>query len=466
MDLLDFEVLYELFNNTFTVPSSRGNHIVSVGYSAIDITERDDNYLHGPRISNQTVKFIPQMVALSQLLQKFWPIDKNSDRLQFAKKIHKDNCLEGFTCARTLMGTYNEDQKHFDTTKQQHVLCHFDKQNCRSVGNNYVIIASKVQEDKCNNIVRVAAIGYARKSVMDYILCKTQLTPLMRQIDFEIQMRGFNAHSIYNNCTIINGDMIGFVCFPREYVNCVLKLMTIFQLTIQDIAEMIYPLGFVNNGYFIDIMCCEFQKWIIFGILPKSKHYGMYLLQLCNLQQQHNAQQEKCMLIQYILAYCYEGHTTTNLSHSDVKKIHQSAMSHLLTKFELSGCRTLLSTIGYLCANGLLADVSIYCEQSPVCMMLAHTKTLCIEKRHIRKFLKAIHQKHSMTMMETERLVYDVFLVCEWNTVRNFLSEAHQTEKRQLVLSKLEQQREMFVKKWLRTKAPFSYYIITLPMLV
>jgi hypothetical protein len=82
-----------------------------------------------------------------------------------AEKVDAHNLLEGCTCAKTIMGYYNYKQMHFAVTDQQQVLCHCDD----TLGKNYSLIASQVQNYEEDCIIWIAVIGYARNTVFDYV---------------------------------------------------------------------------------------------------------------------------------------------------------------------------------------------------------------------------------------------------------------------------------------------------------
>jgi hypothetical protein len=448
-------------NYTNTV-SSRGNYAVHVGFSHSFSTKRDQHFLHGPQILRNAQEFAPQMVTLSHLLKEYWICNPSLFRSKFAIQLHEDNLLEGFTYAKTLMGKFDKYHTHFDTSSQMQIKCHCDVGNCTSQENNFLIIASVITISNNNSVFRTSAIGYARKSLSDYQHSTDQLAPLINEINLAVTSERKCSMSSKNNFHIVN-DKVKFLKMPTKYMRILLKLKKTYLLSIERWTELMYPLTNVKFKPYYKQMCKEVKHWIKSLLLPEVQHYGIYLLQCCDvpgyLYDTKADCDDKCELIKYVLVTCYEKRETTKKV--DIIKIHEHAIGHLVTTFGMSTSRTILTMISGFCYNDFMVDGTIYCRYSPICIGLADA--ISIENQHVKKFVTAISRKYKFNMMDTEKIVYDVLLSSK-KTRRKLIKSIQKHQHSRYTTSffkKNKLQRTKFYEEWaIQKRKRFSSYLI------
>jgi hypothetical protein len=162
---------------------SSGNLKLPLGFAQVNVTGRDEETsIATPQLNKDTFKHVECFIAVSRILQTFTLIslpltEKCNDRLNwFAKKIHPSNLLEGLTLA----GTYIKYNSNDPSTSLFH--CHIDGINSPTSPSNYILI---VGMDRFINgrLIRISLIGFARKSVDDFLHRMELFKPVLEAID-------------------------------------------------------------------------------------------------------------------------------------------------------------------------------------------------------------------------------------------------------------------------------------------
>ena len=190
-------------------------------------------------------------------------------------------------------------------------------------------------------------------------------------------------------------------------------------------AELMYPIAVVNEDSFFKDMCSEVKNWVNNGCIPSVEHYGAHMLLQCNCKHAtfigEQNWKEGSELIHYIIANsrCYVKQATTKMSVK--KQMQEHFLALLLRKYSFCKSQTLLKSVGYLCNNPLMSEVSVFSPYSPLYLVIP--EVLHIEKHHVIKLLRAVGEKYHLSVVETEKLVYDVLLSDKLSQVSNVVKK-------------------------------------------
>jgi hypothetical protein len=153
----EFNPMSLLRDKAIQFPSShRGNRSLSVGFTGQSHCRDERTSVQKPVLRTKTLHWAQEMASLSQLLKVCGGAPPDSDysrqrQADFAKLIHRDNMLEGFTPCITNILT-------------EEVQCHLDCHNDQSAdGFGVVIVASQIKNGE-----RYAGVGYFKNPCGSY----------------------------------------------------------------------------------------------------------------------------------------------------------------------------------------------------------------------------------------------------------------------------------------------------------
>jgi hypothetical protein len=167
------------------------------------------------RLNKDTFKHVECFITVSRILQTFTQIslpltEKCNDRLnRFAKKIHPANLLEGLTLA----GTYIKYSSNDPPTSLFH--CHIDGFNSPTLPSNYIIIVGMVRFIN-GRLIRISLIGYARKSVDDFLRRMELFKPVLEAIDH--YYRGLPKTSLVYDASTLTDEKVSYYVTDKLHV--------------------------------------------------------------------------------------------------------------------------------------------------------------------------------------------------------------------------------------------------------
>jgi hypothetical protein len=127
-----------------------------------------------------------------------------------------------------------------------------------------------------------------------------------------------------NICTILNNN-ITFLPYPNEFYKCILTLKDKFQLQNKQIAQLIYPIAYYTSTRQYKKMWYEMQQWMVLKQFPNVTHFGLYLVQLCNLNENKQTSNKihltNCQVIESVLEEYDLKHTQAKAKH--VRTVHR-----------------------------------------------------------------------------------------------------------------------------------------------